>query len=187
MQTNSKTQKLSVKWGKENYSLEVNLSTVGELKSLLSQKTLVEPNRQKLFFKGKVLDDTYSLTNIADGSLLTMTGTASMDSAININTDKKVVFLEDLSNEEKAKMMREKGEDLVFGLQNLGNTCYLNSCMQVLSHTLPLNNFLKTDYLNKINEVPDSILLIEWNKLRDLMWSENCTIAPNGFLNAIRK
>lgn len=82
--------------------------------------------------------------------------------------------------------LENKGEGLT-GLANLGNTCYLNSCMQVLSHTEPLNHFLKTDYTTKINHVPDSILLIEWHKLKDLMWSENCTIAPNGFLNAIRK
>jgi lipoprotein NlpI len=112
MQSNSNSKKLSVKWGKENFSLEVFSSTISELKSLLSEKTLVEPNRQKLFFKGKVLDDSYLLSNIAEGSLLTMTGTASMDSAINLNTDKKVVFLEDLSNEEKAKILREKGSML---------------------------------------------------------------------------
>jgi ubiquitin C-terminal hydrolase len=83
-------------------------------------------------------------------------------------------------------LIEEKGDGLS-GLANMGNTCYLNSCMQVLSHTEPLNLFLKTNYMNKINRVPDSILLIEWNKLRNLMWSENCTIAPNGFISAIRK
>ena len=53
------------------------------------------------------------------------------------------------------------------GLANVGNTCYLNSCMQVLSHTYELNDFLKKgDYKKKLNRLPDSVILLEWDKLR---------------------
>mgnify|MGYP001204260416 FL=1 len=74
------------------------------------------------------------------------------------------------------------------GLANVGNTCYLNSCLQVLSHTYELNEFLdKKSYTKNINRKPDSVLLLEWDNLRELMWSDNCTIAPNGFINAVKK
>jgi len=74
------------------------------------------------------------------------------------------------------------------GLANLGNSCYLNSFIQVLSHTYELNNFLKYgNYQKKLNNINDSVMLLEWDKLRELMWSENCTIAPHGFFNAVRK
>lgn len=73
------------------------------------------------------------------------------------------------------------------GLANVGNTCYLNSCMQIISHTYELNNFLNDKkYKNKLNKKSDTLLLVEWDNLRELMWSANCTIAPNGFVNAVK-
>ena len=74
------------------------------------------------------------------------------------------------------------------GLTNVGNSCYLNSCMQILSHTYELNDFLKKgEYKKKLNRVADSVILLEWDKLRELMWSTNCTVAPHGFVKTIRK
>lgn len=74
------------------------------------------------------------------------------------------------------------------GLANVGNSCYLNSCMQILSHTYELSDFLNEDtYKKRINKVSDSVLLIEWDKLRTMMWSNNCTIAPWGFVKSVQK
>ncbi len=70
------------------------------------------------------------------------------------------------------------------GLSNLGNTCYINSCMQILSHSESLNTILKS--VTKVNKVPDSYLLVEWNSLRDLMWSRNVTISPARFIKTIQ-
>jgi ubiquitin C-terminal hydrolase len=72
------------------------------------------------------------------------------------------------------------------GLANLGNTCYLNSCIQILSHTYELNNlFKKVSKERNLNDIIDSLLLVEWNKIYTMMWNENCTIAPYGFLKGI--
>jgi len=75
------------------------------------------------------------------------------------------------------------------GLANLGNTCFLNSCMQVLNHTYELNEFLDSPQCkyNIKSKIIDSVLLNEWNELRNIMWSNNGIISPNKFVYNVQE
>lgn len=76
------------------------------------------------------------------------------------------------------------------GLENMGNTCYVNSFLQILSHTYEFNNILSKndgDYRCRLNPKIDSVLLHEWDVLRKMMWSENCIISPGGFISSMKK
>ena len=73
------------------------------------------------------------------------------------------------------------------GLSNVGNSCYINTCMQLISHTHELNTLLNNLDLSKVNNNLDGVFLKEWNDLRKMLWSSECTIAPNRFINIIQK
>ena len=148
------SNKIKVRWNKNYFSLDKrNIRTVADLKNEIQKHSQVQTDEQKMIFKGKVLKDEELMADYPDNICITMLG-AAPKSLNAIKPD--VTFVEDLTNEQKMQILREKGEEIVFGLNNLGNTCYLNSTVQCLGRVKELRESLE-EYVTNNNDAPLSL------------------------------
>jgi ubiquitin carboxyl-terminal hydrolase 14 len=123
---------ITVKWGKETLSVAVDVAApAAALKAELQRLTNVPADRQKIMgVKGGQLKDDADLAavGVKEGKTLMLIGTADEVAAAPAAS---TVFAED-----NVDGGHDENVIMSNGLKNIGNTCYLNSCVQVL-RTVP--------------------------------------------------
>ncbi|KAH8105719.1 cysteine proteinase [Phellopilus nigrolimitatus] len=147
----------------------------------VSEKTSVPLDRMKIMVKGGVLKDDSDWNKVApkDGQTFMVIGAPG---DLPKPPSKPIVFLEDMDDSELAQALA-----LPVGMNNLGNTCYMNATLQVMRAVPELQSALGTYTPSSSTGDGNSALT---RALRDMYAGLRTTagaFTPMGFLSALRQ
>ena len=183
------SNKIKIRWNKNYFSLDKSvLNKISDLKNEIEKQSQVPIDEQKMIYKGKVLKDEELVNIFPKNACITMLGAAPKGANV---IKPEVTFLEDLTDEQKTQILREKGEEIVFGLNNLGNTCYLNSTVQCLGRVSELREALKEYAAKNPNDFsafnPAKKLTYAWGSTYKLLDTATSPVTPMQLVQVVRE
>eukprot|EP00954_Amorphochlora_amoebiformis_P020828 1342185-Amorphochlora_amoeboformis.AAC.2 len=136
--------------------------------------------RQKLLCRGRQIKKDKDLERVKPGAKMMLMGTAEELKA----PTKKYIFEEDLTATQKAELIKED----VAGLNNLGNTCYMNSTVQCLRSISELKGAINK-YKNTPSRGtdPQSTMLVQMGQMFNDLDKARAPITPVTFVNTFRR
>lgn len=180
---------IKIKHSGKVYPLDVDLTETGlTLKMQISSLTNVPPERQKVLVRGGPLKDEVELSRVGfkPNQVVMVLGTPLEDVIKNEDIE-KVQFVEDARGTDGSMLVNGNMLDLPSGLTNLGNTCYLNSSIQLLNTIGELKDDLKEYEITRSNPDPSTSLVNNTKELfQKLSIGNGEKVTPLNFLTSVR-
>nr|DBA27516.1 TPA: hypothetical protein GDO54_007999 [Pyxicephalus adspersus] len=177
---------------KDSEDVELGKLLTSSAKKILLQKIEFEPATKSFHYQLETLKSKYVLLapslqpstphNSIEGNQRQVNDFAS-GSSDGIPLPQKVLF-----PAEKLSMKWERVSRVGAGLQNLGNTCFLNSTVQCLTYTPPLANYLLSkEHSRNCQQGGFCMLCIMQNHLIQAFANSGNAIKPVAFIRELKK